>query len=189
MRIFISMTLLFFVKTLSAQNDFSGQDEYFHKPGDKNNIVQLEKSNDTVGLGNSISVSIIIENASLKKTIKPTFDGFDVQGPSISNSMTYVNGVSSQSCTYSYQLNPKTTGVFDITSIKVETDKGTFSTAPTKVIVLENYISTKPQRNQNRSFFNDDFFGMQHSPFQNAKPKPRNSQPLQKKKNYSTEDL
>ncbi len=189
MRIFITLAFLFLYHTLSAQTDFSAQDEYFHQSKEKNDIVRLEKSSDTIGLGNSVSISIIIENASLKKMIKPSFEGFDIQGPSIANSMTYVNGVTSQSYTYSYQLIPKETGIFDIKSINVETDKGTFSTEQAKVVVLENYVSTKTQRNQNRSLFNDDFFGMSRMPFQNLKPKPRSPQPLQKKKNYRTEEF
>jgi len=189
MRIFISIALLFLYHTLSAQTDFSAQDEYLHQPKEKNDIVRLEKSSDTVGTGNSISISIIIENASLKKMFKPSFDGFELQGPSTSNSMMFVNGVTSQSYTYTYQLFPKTAGVFDIQPINVETDKGIFSTEQTKIVVLETYISLKPQRNPNRSLFNDDFFGMSRSPFQNIKPKLRSPQTLQKKKNYNTEEL
>ena len=199
MRIYISIALLFIINTISAQTDYPGRNEQpknkmglenFDSPP-KDKIVRLEKSDDTVAVGKSVSVSIIIENASLKKAINPAFEGFVLDGPAISTSMSMINGVTSQSITYTYNLRAKNVGEFFLSSLKIETDKGVFYTEPSKIVVLDEYFSSKPKRQQNRSLFNDDFFGFSRSPFPPTKPKPqpRSSQPAQKKKNYNTEDL
>ena len=188
------------LNTLSAQTDYNDRSielkdnnsiDNFSSSLYKEKTVRLEKSDDTVAVGKSVSVSIVIENASLKKAINPAFEGFVVDGPSISTSMSMINGVTTQSSTYTYNLRPKNVGEYFLSSLKIETDKGVFYTEPSKIVVLENFISTKPQRQQNRSLFNDDFFGFSRSPFPLTKPKPqsRSTQPAQKKKNYNTEDL
>ena len=197
MRIYISIVLLFIVNIVSAQTDYTNRFEQpkekmgldNHDSPSKNEILRLEKSDDTVAVGKSVSVSIIIENASLKKAINPQFEGFVVDGPSISTSMSMINGVTTQSSTYTYNLRAKNVGAFFLSSLKIETDKGVYYTEPSKIVVLEEYESSKPKHQQNRSLFNDDFFGFSRMPFPPAKPRARPTQPAQKKKNYNTEDL
>ena len=199
MRFFISIIFLSLLNTLSAQTDYNNRvEEKTNNNGLENfgsqvngKIVRLEISSDTVGVGGIISVSIVIENASLKKAINPAFEGFLVDGPSTSTSMSMINGVTTNSSSYIYNLRAKNVGEFSLGSLKIETDKGVFYTEPSKIVVLENFISSKPKRQRMESLFNDDFFGFSRSPFKSPKLKPqsRSIQPAQKKKNYNTEDL
>ena len=118
MRFFISIFFLFLLNTLSAQTDYNNRlEEKNNNNGLENfgsqvngKIVRLEISSDTVGVGGIISVSIVIENASLKKAINPAFEGFLVDGPSTSTSMSMINGVTTNSSSYIYNLRAKNVG-------------------------------------------------------------------------------
>ncbi len=142
---------------------------------------QIELSSDTVGLDGYIQVSFTINNMEVEDFSPPDFEGFRVQGPSTSTSMSIINGKSSQSATYTYILIPHKIGTFKIKSASVKTNEGKLETEEKTIEVLEHYeIAEKPQK-RNRGFFDDDDF------FQNRQ-KNMPKEDLKKKK-FPTEKL
>jgi hypothetical protein len=70
---------------------------------------EIQVSTDTILLGNFFEVRFLVQNAK-GAFDPPAFTDFDVVGgPNQSSSMSIVNGVSSQSSSYSYFLKPKST--------------------------------------------------------------------------------
>jgi len=67
----------------------------------------------TVAVGQEFQLDYSI-NANGSNFIPPSFSGFEVSGPSTSQSVSIVNGSYSQSITYSYVLVPKAEGTFTI---------------------------------------------------------------------------
>ena len=132
-------------------------------------------SSDTVLLGNYIEVSFSLENVSARNFEAPAFEAFDiVSGPNQSSSFSMVNGVTTQSMTYSYYVKPREVGTFYIEPSFVDAGEKNLSTQPIEIIVLENPdgIIQKPQRQQSpqMDFFNfpkDDFFNFPSDDFFN----------------------
>ena len=132
-------------------------------------------SSEEVLLGNYIEVSFSLENASAKNFEAPVFEGFDiVSGPNQSSSFSMMNGVTTQSMTYSYFVKPREVGTFYIEPSFIDTGEENFSTQPIEIKVLENPdgIIQKPQGRQSpqMDFFNfprDDFFNFPSDEFFN----------------------
>jgi BatD DUF11 like domain len=138
----------------------------------------VEINSDTVGLEGNLEVVFTLENAKLKKFNPPSFDGFDVQGPSTSSMTSIVNGEMSQKMSYTFYLTPQKLGHFTIGEASVELDKGVLTTEKKDIQVVERYESkSKPKR---RNFFDEDGFF-------NSRPKQR--APEKEKKKYETERI
>jgi hypothetical protein len=138
----------------------------------------VEFSSDTVGLDGSLEIVFTLENAKLKKINPPSFEGFDVQGPSTSSMTSIVNGEMSQKMSYTFYLTPSKIGHFTIGEASVELDKGVLTTEKRDIQVVEHYESkAKPKR---RNFFDEDGFF-------NSRPKQR--APEKEKKKYETERI
>lgn len=147
----------------------------------KNANFQIELSSDTVGLDGYIQVSFTVNNMNVEDFSPPDFEGFRVQGPSSSTSMSIINGRKSQSITYTYILAPSKMGTFKLKSASIKTDEGTFETEEKTIEVLEHYeIAEKPKKRKRGFFDDDDFF--------DNRPKNMPKEDVKKKK-FPTEKL
>lgn len=116
-------------------------------------------SSDSVLLGNYIQVSFLLEHANAQHFDPPTFEGFDViSGPNTSSSMSIVNGVMSQSLSYTYYVQPRDIGNYYVTPASITTEKKVLETAPIEIMVLPNPdgIIQQPQQRKSPRM---DFFG------------------------------
>ena len=86
----------------------------------------------------------------------PSIDGFRVSGPSTSSRFSIVNGRTSSTSSFTYQLLPQSEGTFTILAIPVDVEGRTYETAPIRVEVVAG--SVLPRRPRSRSF---DPFGQQ----------------------------
>jgi hypothetical protein len=88
-------------------------------------------------VGNPFEVTFQLRNAKGKKLEPPNFNGLQVQGPSVGQSMSIINGRSSTSESYSYSVVANKPGTYKIGSAKVITFKGkTFKSKPLKVKIV-----------------------------------------------------
>jgi hypothetical protein len=153
----------------------------------KEATFKMQISSDTVGLEGTLEVQFILENAKMKKWMPPSFEGFEVQGPSTSNMMSMVNGDVTQKTIYTYYLIPRETGTYKIGKATANTEGGDMTTEETNVVVLKDYVA--PKKPRNRSFFDDDdddlFFRRQPSRPQ----QPKQPEVPAKKKKYETERI
>jgi len=133
----------------------------------------VEVSKTEVLLGNYIEVSFTLKNANANQFEAPQFEGFDiVGGPNQSSSFSMMNGVTTQSVSYTYYLKPKEVGNLFVPPAYIKADGETLETQPIEIFVLENPdgIIEQPQRNRmNRmemfQFPNDDFFNFPSDDF------------------------
>ncbi len=126
--------------------------------------ISMELSSDTIGLNNTLEVIITVENAKAKRFNPPSFDGFDVQGPSTSTSMSIINGDMTQSATYIFYLTPREKGTFKIGSASVDTEGGVLKTEEKNIIIVEHFDSKIKTRERPQSLWDDNPFFMQQSP-------------------------
>ncbi len=148
----------------------------------KSSAVKVEMSSDTVGMNGYLEVTFVVENQTIKKFNPPSFEGFDVQGPSTSSMMSIVNGETTQRVSYTYILTPKQLGKLTIGSANIETKEGVLKTEKQQVVAIEYFEFRRPQ-SQRRGFFDEEenFF----RPFSSRPPQ----EPENKKKKYSTEKI
>ncbi len=140
--------------------------------------ISMTVLSDTIGLNNTFEVAFIVENAKVKKFNPPSFDGFDVQGPSTSTSMSIINGDMTQSATYTFYLTPREKGALKIGSASITTEEGTLRTEEKSIIVLENFDPEIKPRQQQQGLWDDNPFFM---------PQPRAKS--KSKKKYETEKI
>ena len=147
--------------------------------------ISIALSSDTIGLNNTLEVAVTIENAKVKRFNPPAFDGFHVQGPSTSTSMSFVNGDMTQSSTYTFYLTPKEKGAFKIGSASVDTEGGVLKTEEKEINVVENFDpEIKPRKRQQGIWGDDLLFGRP------AMPQQRLPQKMEKiKKKFETEKI
>lgn len=144
--------------------------------------INIEISSDTIGLNNTLEVAITVENAKAKNFNPPSFEGFHVQGPSTSTSMSIINGDMTQSSTYTFYLTPREKGAFKIGSASVDTEGGALKTEEKEIIVVENFDpEIKPQKRQQNIWDDNPFFSRPMMPQQRV--------PEKTKKKYNTEKL
>jgi hypothetical protein len=148
--------------------------------------ISVEIASDTIGLNNTIEVAITVENAKVKRFNPPTFEGFKVQGPSTSTSMSFVNGDMSQSTTYTFYLTPREKGAFKIGSASVDTEGGVLKTDEKDIVVVENFDpEIKPQKRRQSMWDDNPFF---QRPQIQPTPRPEQSGEKKKKK-FETEKI
>ena len=96
-------------------------------------------STDSVLLGNPIEVEFLIENGKSKGFEPPRFDGFEVlSGPNQSSSIQIINGDMKQKATYTYILEPKNVGKYEIKPASIMIDGKEFLTKPITISVYPN---------------------------------------------------
>ncbi len=112
---------------------------------------QIEISSDSVYHGNVFEIRYSAQNIS-GSFEPPSFDGFDViRGPNQTNRMQFVNGVTSQSSSYSYVLRPTEPGVLFLPPAFYVTDEKTWETSPMEIFCLPN-----PEGIEQNHFLSDD---------------------------------
>ncbi|MFT5383673.1 MAG: hypothetical protein ACI8VT_002083 [Saprospiraceae bacterium] len=119
----------------------------------------VEVSTDSILLGNHLEVIFSIENGNAQNFEAPGFQGFAVVGgPNQSSSYSMFNGVTTQSRSYSYYIEPQEEGVFFIEPASVEIDGEILETSPIEIKVAPNPegIIQNPNRQKSRTF--DSFF-------------------------------
>ena len=135
---------------------------------------KVEVSTDSVLWGNNFKVVFTLENAPGANFEPPVFRDFTVvSGPNMSSSFSLVNGVSKQSVSWSYYLEPKEIGVFYIQPAFVETGGTVLETLPLQIKVAPNpgNIKQQPKEENSRFRFQWDDFGIPAFPEVPA-PKP-----------------
>ena len=146
----------------------------------------FEISTDSILMGNYFEVKFTLENANGKNFAAPTFEGFNVVGgPNSSMSTSIVNGVVTQSISYSYYLEPKDIGQYWIEPASIETGDNILETTPIEVLVVPNPDGIKqyPQQREQRRLFFDDFFSRPRMEMPQPTPQPApKKQPQQPKK-------
>lgn len=115
-------------------------------------------NSDSVLLGNYLKVSFLLENANGNDFSPPTFENFTVvSGPNTSSSLSIVNGVVSQSVSYTYYIEPSDIGSYYITPASIATDEKVLETQPIEIQVFPNPdgIIQRPreERRQRMDFF------------------------------------
>lgn len=116
------------------------QDASFEASVDKN----------PVGMGDQFTLSLRLSNAGVgggKNLQIPDLSKFHIMsGPNQSSSMQFINGAVSSSVTYSYILQPKEMGKFQIGSTSIEASGNVYKTSP---ITLEVAKGASQQKQQN----------------------------------------
>ena len=140
--------------------------------------ISIEVSSDTIGLNNTLEVVITVEYTKAKHFNPPSFDGFDVQGPSTSTSMSIINGDMTQSATYTFYLTPREKGAFKIGSASITTEGGALQTEEKNIVVLETFDPEIKPRQRPQSIWDDNNF---------STPEPRAK--TKSKKKYETEKI
>jgi len=142
-------------------------------------------STDSVLWGNYFKVTFSIENAPGVQFEAPDFpDFYIVSGPNMSSSFSLINGVSTQSISYTYFLEPKAIGVFYIQPASIESGGEVLETLPIQIKVAPNpdNIKQEPERNTSRFRFGWDDFDLMPEP---VKPAPK-TEPAPAKKRKTT---
>ncbi|MEM6965463.1 MAG: BatD family protein, partial [Bacteroidota bacterium] len=135
----------------------------------------VEVNKTSVLLGNYIQVTFTLKNAGGNQFEAPAFEGFDiVGGPNQSSSFSMMNGVTTQSTSYTYYLKPRDVGNLFVEPAFITVDGQTLETQPIEIIVLENpdgIIEQPQRRSPNRmdmfQFPSDDFFNVPSDEFFN----------------------
>ena len=144
--------------------------------------ISIAVSSDTIGLNNTLEVAIVVENANVKRFNPPRFEGFEVQGPATSTSMSIVNGDMTQSATYTFYLTPREKGTFKIGSASVDTEGGVLKTEEKEITVVEHFEPAfKPQKRRQNMWDDNPFFQRPTT------PEPRIQE--KKKKKFETEKI
>ena len=98
--------------------------------------------------GNPFEVTFQLNNATIKKFDPPAFNGLQAQGPNVGQSISYINGSSSSSQTYTYYVVANKPGTYKINPATVITGAGkALRTKPITVKVLK--ASSQPQNDNN----------------------------------------
>lgn len=143
----------------------------------------VEVNTDSVLWGNRLKVTFKLENASGAQFEAPDFPDFHiVGGPNMSSSFSFVNGVSSQSVSYSYYLEPRDIGVFYIQPAAIKAGEQVLETLPVKIMVAPNPNNIRqeaePKQDSRFRFRWDDF----DAPPQRTEPAPTPAPTPEKKR-------
>lgn len=144
-------------------------------------------STDSILMDNYFQVSFQLENAQGNDFQAPTFEAFEVvSGPNVSSSFSMVNGVTTQSVTYTFHLRPCDIGNYFIQPATVKVGENYLETAPIEVLVMPNPdgIIQQPKREENRRAFGGfDLFDSSDF-LKKDKPQPAPQPKKKKRKTY-----
>lgn len=105
----------------------------------------------TIGTGEVLEVTFSI-NANGDRFAPPAFGGFQVVGgPNVSNSVSMINGVTSASIAYGYDLVPTKEGELTIGPATIMSGGRPYSTAPIKIKVVKGQGGQVGQQAQQQS--------------------------------------
>lgn len=163
----------------------------------QNVSLDVQIGRDTVLMGNQVSVTFTIHNAT-GTLDAPVLDGLNiVSGPSTAFSHTYINGTGSRKSTYTYLLEPTRLGPVTISGIRFQTEEIELTIGDLNIYVLDNpdQIKQDPgggQTGLSQDIFTDfgsfrDIFEMPHQiPVEPKEPSPA---PGQKSFKFKTEKI
>ncbi len=105
---------------------------------DQEKSFEIKISTDTILLGNTFEVRFTASN--IKGNFEaPDFKDFDIQsGPNQASNMSILNGVSSQTISYSYFLRPRKIGSFFIEPAYFINETDSYETPPLEIICMPN---------------------------------------------------
>ncbi len=116
--------------------------------------LTVEISNDSILIGNTLSVRFKMENVN-GDFQEPEFENMEIwSGPNVASSFSSINGQVSNSKTYTYILKPLEEGQFVIFPATVEHEGKELSTEPQTIFVYPN----PEQKKQDNSFEDDNNF-------------------------------
>ncbi|MDX8552086.1 BatD family protein [Tenacibaculum sp. 1B UA] len=122
LKIYISLLVSFFTLALSAQDA----------------ALTAAVSKNKLGVNQRLRIEFSINKQGADNFKAPNFTNFKiVGGPSQSVSQSWINGKVSFNQSYTYILQPKRKGEFNIPSASIEIDGKTLTSNPIKVIVLD----------------------------------------------------
>lgn len=89
-----------------------------------------------IAFGESVTLTIKVQGTQGGSSPSiPHVDGLTFDGPSTQSSFSFVNGSTSSSVNYTYQVTPGRTGEFTIPAIGVDVGGKSYSTTPIKLVV------------------------------------------------------
>lgn len=170
----------------------------------QNATFSVTVSNDSILAGNQLVVTFSLENAQGEDFYFPDFNNGlrKVGGPNVSSQMSFINGQSSQSVSYTFYVQADEVGDFYVEPASVKVNGNYLETAPLLVRVHPNPdgIIQSPQQQASPfdgnpfgdspfsdDFWNNDFFNQEpsengffrnfffDSPFENLSPIPLDS--------------
>ncbi len=122
LKIYISFLITLFTYTVFAQDA----------------KLSVNVSKNKLGVNQRLRVEYNINKQGGDNFQQPNFKNFKVVGgPSQSVSQSWINGVVSFSQSYTYIIQPKRVGEFDLPSASIEIDKKTITSKPVKIIVTK----------------------------------------------------
>jgi len=127
-------------------------------------VFRVEVSTDTVLLGNYFELKFTVENAR-GSFVPPDFSGFElVGGPNQASSFSMINGVVTNSSSYTYYLEPLHEGLLYIEPASIDIDGKIMETPNLEIVVLPNPDGIIENPHQLRQFKRED------PPVKNEKP-------------------
>ena len=109
--------------------------------------VEATVSETTLYSGERLQLDITISGdfSNVNRPELPSFSGFNLLNstPSTSRSISYVNGVTKSSYTYSYYLSPQGEGNYKIPSVSIEVDGKKYQTDPINIKVVNRQDAAK----------------------------------------------
>ncbi|MCE5251813.1 BatD family protein [bacterium] len=100
-----------------------------------------------VSVNDRLQLTVTVEGSDARKTGTPVFKSmpdFSIAGPSVMDSFSWVNGVTSYTKTYTYSLIPKKTGTFEVGAVAVSDGSNNYSAPATRVEVVGTRVEETP---------------------------------------------
>ena len=105
-----------------------------HAFADVSVVAYVDRNRIAFGESAALTVSVKGTQDGAQPSI-PKVDGLAFDGPSTQTSFSFVNGSTSSSANYTYQVTPGRTGEFTIPAIEVKVGDKSYVTAPIKLVV------------------------------------------------------
>jgi len=88
-----------------------------------------------ISFGESVTLTVTVQGADNGEPSIPNVGGLTLSGPSTSTSLSWVNGQTSKSASFAYQVTPGRPGEFIIPAISVNAGGKSYLTEPIKLVV------------------------------------------------------
>ncbi len=100
---------------------------------------------DTISLGETVTFTMTFQECSPQSDPRlPPMDGLEFAGGGMSEQFTIVNGASSQSKTYTFEVRPTHQGDFTIPALSAETDQGRLESHALHLHVIKGNLPPTP---------------------------------------------
>jgi hypothetical protein len=96
---------------------------------------------ETMSFGETVTLSLVFEDCSPQgEPNLPAIAGLEFSGGGMMESHTSVNGASSASITYTFEVRPTKPGEFTIPALRASTDHGAFASRPLRLRVVQGNL-------------------------------------------------